>query len=71
MVPVEVLFALTVVFFLREVYVRSRPTDYESGYRQALEDIAKKWNEGKNKQFSYMKQCTSIHEYLQKKLDGM
>jgi hypothetical protein len=47
MVPWWTFIALTAAFFIRDVYLRSKknPNDYDSGYRQAIIDTAKLWND--------------------------
>lgn len=38
-----------IISMVREIYkdykFKMKPTDYDSGYRQAVKDIANKWNE--------------------------
>jgi hypothetical protein len=72
MVPWQTLILLTVAFFIREVYQRSKakPTDYDSGYQQAIRDIAYKFNAIKDLKISDREFLTKLRDYLQAKLNG-
>jgi hypothetical protein len=73
MVPWQTLILLTAGFFIREVYQRSKktPTDFDSGYRQAIIEICNKWN-AINKITSNKcdEHCKLMKKYLQSKLNG-
>lgn len=73
MVPAETLLALTVVFFLREVYIRSKqkPNDYASGYKQAAIDIATEWNRLAVKGLPSRNFLDTIGKFIQEKSKGM
>lgn len=72
MVPWWTLLLLTAVFFIREVYIRSRqkPNDFDSGYRQAIEDVVNKWNYLSRKKCTYEQHCQKMRDFLQNKLTG-
>lgn len=69
MVPWWTLILLTAAFFIREMIMRSkqRPADYDSGYRQAIKDIANKWNKlyGNYEVYTFIMEMKS---YIQRKL---
>ncbi len=58
---------------VRELYkdykFKMKPSDFDSGYRQAFEDVADKWNEfGKNE--TALNLLKKMHKYIQDKLNG-
>jgi hypothetical protein len=72
MVPWWTLILLTAVFFIREVIMRSRekPNDYDSGYRQAFNDIADWWNNEQHQCLPYKDFVKTLHDFIQDKLKG-
>lgn len=66
MVPWQTLILLTAGFFIREVTMRSRekPTDYDSGYQQAITDIAFKFNKFKGQILSDREFLIKFRDYL-------
>lgn len=64
----------TLLSMLREMYkdykFKIKPTDYDSGYNQSLNDIATKWNEGSKNNLSDLEQVQQMQKFLQSKLDG-
>jgi hypothetical protein len=70
-IPVWVPFALTAVFFIREVYIRSmqKPNDFITGYKQALRDISDRWNWMLHKELSYKDFFDNMRKFIQSKLD--
>lgn len=70
MVPAWTLFALTAVFFIREVYIRSKPTDYYSGYKQAIIDTAKLWNDDIKNRRILVSGTSKLFKFTKEKLKG-
>jgi len=67
MVPAWTLFALTVVFLIREIYIRSKQklNDFDTGYRQAIKDFANKWNKMASQSLEPRAFNDEIRVYLQ------
>jgi hypothetical protein len=68
-----VLFLLLIIFFLiREIYIKAayKNGDYSEGYRQAINDVAKKYNDLHYKGVNNRLMVEGIHKYLQGKLNG-
>lgn len=72
MISVWMLLALIAVFFTREVYLSSKqkPTDFDSGYHQAIIDVCTKWNAVNHETKDYKEHCSRMKKYLQSELDG-
>lgn len=73
MVPWWTLILLTVIFFIREAIMRSRvrPTDFDSGYRQAIKDIVRQWNKLSNAERYTPKEFLGcLKEFIESKQDG-
>jgi len=70
-VPAETLFALTAVFFIREVCIRSKQkhNDFDTGYKQALKDISERWNWLIHKELSPKDFLDNMRMFLQNRLN--
>lgn len=57
----------------REIYkdykLKMNPTDFDSGYKQAIKDVCTKWNTGIG-QSTYREHCFIMGKFLQRKIDG-
>ena len=71
MVPAWTLYVLTAVFFIREVYIRSRQkhNDFNTGYKQALKDISERWNWLVHKELQTKDFFDNMRIFIQEKLN--
>lgn len=73
MVPWWTLILLTVGFFIREVIMRSRekPNDYDAGYRQAIKEIVRQWNNLSNaERYTAKEFLDCLKQFIERKQDG-
>jgi len=71
MVPAWTLFALIAVFFIREVIMKSKLSNFGEGYRRALIELSTEWNRLCKLSLPYAEFCERFRRYFQKKLkDG-
>ena len=68
MVPWWTLVLLTAGFFIREVYRRSKKSNYGEGYRRALIELSTEWNRLCKKSMPYKNFISQYQEFFQKKL---
>jgi hypothetical protein len=63
-----------IISMVREMYgnykLKLKPTDYDSGYRQAIRDLAYKFNSIKDLRLSDRDFLIKFRDYLQDKLNG-
>lgn len=71
MVPWWTLILVTVAFFIREVIMRSKQSNFGEGYRKALIELSSEWNRLCKLSLPYSEFCERFRRYFQKKLkDG-
>ena len=56
--------------FCKDYKSRTKPTDFDSGYQQAVRDISHKFNSIKDLMLSDRDFLIALRDYLQEKLNG-
>lgn len=55
--------------FYRDYKYKMKPTDYDSGYRQAIQDFARQWNKSVKKSLEPRVFADEIRVYMQKQVN--
>jgi hypothetical protein len=68
-IPVWGVLIIVAAFFIREAYQKSKPSNYETGYKDALREMSKEWNSTCRRHTDHRLFAEEFKKYMQSKIE--